>query len=154
MGHEIGLHFDETAYEGLYSTELLSEAVHEEARILEGVIKRPVKSLSMHQPSQTTLDADLNIEGMINSYCKKYFNEYKYMSDSRMVWREDVENMVASGKYDKLHILTHPFWYSDDIETTNEKIMSFCGKSAVAWYNEFSNNYGNILNYSDIRKYL
>ena len=48
---------------------------------------------------------------MINSYGQTFFHDFKYLSDSRRRWREPVEEIIRSGTYDRLHILTHAFWY-------------------------------------------
>jgi hypothetical protein len=39
-----------------------------------------------------------------------------------MNWREDVLSIVESRVYDKLHILTHPFWYNE-IELSMKDIL-------------------------------
>ena len=61
----------------------------------------------MHRPSKDFLEMDLEIPNVINSYQKKFFNDFKYVSDSRMSWRENVEEIVDSEKYSQLHILSY-----------------------------------------------
>ena len=109
-GHIIGLHFDETYYSR--NEEIVSN-IKKEAELLEQLLDVPIASVSMHMPSEETLNADFYIEGMINSYSKKYTKEYKYLSDSMMRWRENVDDIIESEKYEKLHILTHPIWYNE-----------------------------------------
>lgn len=131
-GHEIGLHFDETQYkkqlrETTDRSLRLSELICREAQIMEQVIGKgyKVKTVSMHIPSKATLDSDLKINGIINSYSQEFFRNWKYLSDSEMRWREDVFSIIKSGKYDKLHILTHPFWYSEVKEDKYKKVLDF-----------------------------
>lgn len=96
MGHEIGLHFDEKSYEIQNDYHLLSDAIQKEASILEQIIKKPVRTVSMHRPSAFTLEGDFEFKGLINCYARKYFNEYKYISDSRMHWREDLGEIIRA----------------------------------------------------------
>lgn len=131
-GHEIGLHFDETQYEELLQEApdcklRLSELICEEAQIMEQIIGNgyKIRTVSMHIPSKFTLDSDLKINGIINSYSKEFFHEWKYLSDSEMRWREDIFSIIKSREYNKLHILTHPFWYSEVAEDKYRKVMHF-----------------------------
>ena len=114
LGHEIGLHFDEKAYpEG--TTEETVVRILYERDILTSILGTPVTSVSMHRPSKVTLEADLKIPGMVNSYGKTFFYDFKYLSDSRHRWREPVEEIIQSGEYNRLHILTHAFWYHENL---------------------------------------
>lgn len=129
-GHEIGLHFDEQNYEtggGVYNIESL---VLRETEMLSTLLDKKIMTVSMHRPSKETLNADYEFSGkIINSYGSKFFNDYKYISDSRRRWRENAEEIIKSGEYSKLHILTHAFWYNEveeDIETSITKFIK-CG---------------------------
>ena len=128
LGHEIGLHYDEASYGTEESEETNVSHILREARILSDIIETPVTTVSMHRPSRRTLDADLQIPGMINSYGKLFFKEFKYLSDSRRNWREPVMDIVKSEEFERLHILTHAFWYNEeeiDIgRTVREYILS------------------------------
>lgn len=118
-GHEIGLHFDEVVYQGGASAHL-TDNILREASIMSEVIGEKIKVVSMHRPSKETLAADYVIPGIINSYSQLFFKDFKYLSDSHMRWRELALDIIKSGQYGKLHLLTHPFWYADD----GEKIIS------------------------------
>ncbi len=99
----------------------------------------PVESVSMHIPSQDTLKANLTFEsGFINSYSEEYFKNYKYVSDSEMRWREDVDDIVCSGKYKKLHILTHPIWYDFYNIDKQEKVLNYLKTKKQNTFNEVS----------------
>lgn len=137
MGHEVGLHFDECAIE--YSD--VKAAIIDEMQILSKVTDAPVTCVSMHRPSEQTLNADMQITGIENSYCRKYFSEYKYLSDSRMNWREDVERIVSERLYDKLQILTHAFWYSEKQESMKEKILRFLSRAKLDRYHSCFENF-------------
>ena len=127
MGHTIGLHFDEMAYSDDSSDKdsqeikkQLIERIQYEAELLSGILSMKIDTVSMHRPSKLCLESDLQIPGMINSYGKKFFNDFKYLSDSRHHWREDVLGHIRTESYERLHILTHAFWYHEkDIDLQN-----------------------------------
>lgn len=93
--------------------------------MLSGAVGCKVDIVSMHRPSQFVLEADIDIPEMINSYGKTYFKEFKYLSDSRRRWREPVDEIIESGGYERLHILTHPFWYNETEEDIHETVSKF-----------------------------
>ncbi len=145
-GHEIGLHFDEMRYpEHIGNTEVLSGFVKNEADILSKCIGLPVTKVSMHRPSKGLLEADLLIPGMINTYSSRYFNEVKYLSDSRRNWREPVEKIIKSGEYSKLQILVHPFWYEEKESDMKETITSFINSAVVERYDSFDENFTDLV---------
>ncbi|QCR31981.1 hypothetical protein [Lysinibacillus sp. SGAir0095] len=138
LGHEIGLHFDETRYE-ITTIGEMKQYVEKEAAILENLLNTKVRVVSMHRPSKFTLNNDIQFDQLINSYSKKYFKEMKYVSDSRMHWREDPMEAIESNQYEKLHILTHPFWYSTENEAMDVKLLEFM-KNAVTERFDFIND--------------
>ena len=128
LGHIIGLHFDEKKYIPTgksWKKELLMENILQEKKILEEMTGININSVSMHVPSKMTLQADLKIPGMINSYSREFFEEFKYVSDSFHRWREDVRDVVTNTKPKRLHVLTHAFWYNDKPMTRNESIRDY-----------------------------
>lgn len=129
-GHTIGLHFDEMRYPGIsVDTEAIKEKIIEESEVLGKAIKSKVNIVSMHRPSRLTLEADLNIPGIINSYGEIYVKKFKYLSDSRRRWREPVEEIIESGEYKKLHILTHAFWYNETEEDIYRSVTKFINQA-------------------------
>lgn len=143
FGHEIGLHFDEVRYmtdEKKWDKEETIENIIKEAEILGNVIGKPVKSVSMHRPSKYTLESNLIIPGLVNSYGQEFFKNFKYVSDSRMRWREDINEIIDCGEYKKLHILTHAFWYSCIEETISEKINLFIEHAKYERKNTLNDN--------------
>lgn len=125
-GHTIGLHFDEVRYpELLGDVKAVKGKIIEEAELLSRAIGCKVDIVSMHRPSQFVLEADIDIPGIINSYGQIYFKKFKYLSDSRRRWREPVDEIIQSERYEKLHILTHPFWYNETEEDIHETVSKF-----------------------------
>lgn len=124
-GHEIGLHFDEVRYSNIVTPEDARDRIIEETKLLSAAIGKPITTVSMHRPSKMMLDADLCIPGIINSYGHEYYKKFKYLSDSRRHWREPVEEIVASEKYDRLQILTHAIWYNENEKSIHDSIRDF-----------------------------
>lgn len=123
LGHRIGLHFDETAYN--YDVFPLEYYIRKEARILSDLLDVNINAFSLHRPNQRTIETKLAIPGLVNSYGEEFFHGFKYLSDSRRRWREPVEEIIKSNEYLRLHILTHAFWYHDSDETIQETIQHF-----------------------------
>ena len=147
LGHEVGLHFDEKSYEE--DCDIVDE-VKNEVKLLSMLINKPVRVVSMHRPSRKTLDANYRFDYIINSYSQEYFNNYKYISDSRRNWRENPFEVIESGLYNKLHILTHAFWYHKDTSNIKNDIKNFIidGKK-----DRYLSLMSNITNLSDIVEY-
>lgn len=125
LGHEIGLHFDEASYVPALEADGVVQSIIKECGLLSTFLETPVSSVSMHRPSRTTLEADYAIPGIVNSYGKTFFRDFKYLSDSRRRWREPVLDIICSRKYDQLHILTHAFWYHDEEEDIAQTVGTF-----------------------------
>lgn len=125
LGHEIGLHFDEASYVPALTPEELPGRAVKEAELLSALLETPITTVSMHRPSKATLEADYHIPGLVNSYGKTFFHDFKYLSDSRRRWREPVEEIIRSGEHDRLHILTHAFWYHETEENLSRTVGGF-----------------------------
>lgn len=143
LGHIIGLHFDEKAYE-INSKEELEQYVEYERNVLEGVLEIDIDVVSMHRPSKWILENDIQFENVINSYSKEFLHQFKYLSDSRMHWREDILGIIESQEYDKLHILTHPFWYAEYTGDIKERVSGFIKEANKNRYYQMRENIRNI----------
>lgn len=112
LGHEIGLHFDEKKYNVFKDEEWedsISYAIQNELEIMENLIQTPIKVVSMHRPSKKLLGYDLKIGDIINTYSSEFFNGFKYISDSRREWKENVMNIIDEGKEKNYTFLHIPF---------------------------------------------
>jgi hypothetical protein len=150
-GSEIGLHFDEAVYQ---KDDNLVNHILYESELLSYACGKKISTVSMHRPSKRTLESNLIIPGMINSYSKKFFIEYKYLSDSHMRWRENIDLLLQSSKYPLLQILTHPFWYFDeriDIKTILEK---FIESASAKRYSDLKKNFTDLEEIIASKKYL
>ena len=145
LGHEIGLHFDEKRYGSKYrGGEFVIDAIAKEAKTMESAIGIKINSVSMHRPSQEILYEDLELPEMINSYSKVFFEEFKYLSDSRRNWREPVEEIIKQEKFERLHILTHPFWYNEKQIDLGESIRGFVRNGNQDRYEILDSNFSDL----------
>lgn len=110
MGHNIGLHFDFSAYGVTYDE--MDTSIELEASILEGIIGACVNIVSFHRPINWLLQNDKQFGGRDHTYQKKFFSEIGYVSDSAGRWaygypleHESVKSRSA------VQLLTHPIWW-------------------------------------------
>lgn len=141
-GHQIGLHFDEKRYfsEETWNEEEIICKILQEKELLEKATGIQISSVSMHTPTKRTLEADLQIPGMINSYDQSFFKEFRYISDSFHRWRENVWDVIENEKPERLHILTHAFWYHEESLARNEVICRYIEKGGENRYKLVENN--------------
>lgn len=141
LGHEIGLHFDEMCYdEAMGCPEKAKPSIIKEMHLLSDALGHSITSVSMHRPSKEMLEADLELWGTINSYGKVFFKNFKYLSDSRRHWREPVEEIIKGDKYERLHILTHPFWYFDEERSIGATVREFVNSANRQRYSQMESN--------------
>ncbi len=135
----IGLHFDEMQYD-ISNEEEMKEYVYEEIEILSNIIDTKVNVVSMHRPSEKILSGNIQFSGVINSYSDTFFHKMKYLSDSRRHWRENINE--AMEKYERLHILTHPFWYMEGKEKDlKETLKEAVIEAALNYYDNMNYNF-------------
>jgi hypothetical protein len=139
-GGQIGLHFDETQYEISTKEEMVHFVMHE-IELLSKILDYPIKTVSMHRPSQMFLQSDMEFPGICNSYANCFFKDMKYVSDSRRRWREDVDSIVAEGQYKRINLLTHPVWYNHQEEADiREALLRTMRNAQLAYYDNMNEN--------------
>ena len=146
-GHEIGLHYDEQAYDENVD---VSTAIVNEARVMSDILCTPITTVSMHRPSEKSLSADYVFPGLVNTYSSVFFKGFKYLSDSRKHWREPVLDIIKSGQYDRLQILTHAIWYDEVEEDIHDTIKRFVTSANKERYYQESENIKDIQSILDI----
>lgn len=145
MGHMIGLHFDETAYaKNIGEVEQTTRNIKKELNILSEMVQDDVTVFSYHRPTKAVLDAEITIEKVVNSYDNIFFRQFKYLSDSRMYWREPVANIIREEMYFRLHILTHPIWYHDEEIDMGSILNGFIKGACTERYNDLNDNFTNL----------
>lgn len=139
LGHEVGLHFDEKKYK-VSNIDDVKKEIHREIKIISQLVNFNINTVSMHRPSQFLLNENMDLGDVINSYSQTYFKEMKYISDSRMHWRENPIENILSNNHKNLHILTHPFWYAAEPETMEQKLKKFINEAKNERYETLKNN--------------
>ena len=150
LGHTIGVHFDETAYAST-DKESMVQNILKECRLLSALLETSwspgvqlVSRVSMHRPSAQIFHANLQIPGVINAYEVRFIQDFKYLSDSRRRWREPAFDIIRSGTYDRLHILTHAFWYNAKEENISDSIKKFVSAANRERYQHVAENISDI----------
>lgn len=125
FGHEIGLHFDAGAHSSHdWDRPALEEAVNRERRLLEAIIDAPVRTVSWHNPDRSNLLEfdDNEIAGLLSAYAGRLKRDYVYCSDSNGYWRfRPMAEVIAEG-HERLHLLTHPEWWTPEPMSPSERI--------------------------------
>lgn len=145
LGHTVGLHFDEVQYNITDDDELIDKILTER-KALSAITDTQINCVSMHRPSKDLLAKNLEIPGMVNSYSPVFFNEFKYISDSRMHWREDPFERAQSGLYPKLHMLTHPIWYAQKECVLGERLKEWILQASKTRYDLLNSNFRDLEN--------
>lgn len=132
LGHQIGLHFDEAFY-GPNDVDKVIKYVDSEVQILNDYFHTKIFAVSFHRPSQFILQSDIKLKNdLINTYGRKFFEGFKYISDSRRLWKEGCLCSFfekTSADYaipDRIQALVHPIWWTDQslsAQDTIEKIL-------------------------------
>jgi len=117
LGHAIGLHFDAGAFEvAIWKQPELEHALARERALLENMLDIRIDCVSWHNPDLSNLlDFDTDeIAGLINAYGAKLRRDYAYCSDSNGYWRfRPMAEVIAEGE-PRLHLLTHPEWWTPE----------------------------------------
>ena len=140
LGHGIGLHFDPWFdMELWYSEDNQTNQMYSEMAFLEHYIKVNVCAVSFHNPTEETFlhFPQDTIFSMVNTYSPTIMKNFHYCSDSNGKWREGnrLEDLLKSDK-PRLHVLTHPEWWTPIHRTPLEKIQRCIeGRSEYqTWY--------------------
>ncbi len=145
MGHTIGLHFDEMAYpKDAGIVDKIEQDIRKELCVLSELVEKDIIVFSYHRPTKRILDANIKLQGIVNSYGTLFFKEFKYLSDSRMNWREPVLDIIQSNQYPRMQILTHPFWYHEKEKHMREIISEFLNRAGMERYSELNDNFINL----------
>ncbi len=128
-GHYIGLHLDCSylLYEQGNNKE--NNFIKKEVENIMEITGKEISAISFHSPeSSRMIDVkDDYICGYVNTYSKKIFDRYKYISDSNGYWRyERLQDVLEEEKFDYLQILLHPVWWQNkEILSPAERVYKY-----------------------------
>lgn len=106
QGFDIGLHLDPMLYESDPES-----GVRLEQGIIEGITGRPLRTISLHNPSVHGRFPEFT--GFLNAYQPRFMTQGKYLSDSRMDFRgKDPLAFLAAHESGIAQVLLHPEHYS------------------------------------------
>jgi hypothetical protein len=145
-GHQLGLHFDFRPY-NISSERMLEYYLEFEKDILETIFNRQVNAFSFHMTNDFTNSCGKkHYAGMINVYSDGIKKNIEYCSDSNGYWRfQRLEDVLTKKRPNQLHVLTHPIWWSEKIESIIERFkdcISQQSKRNMEWYREVIAKYG------------
>lgn len=141
LGHWLGVHFDAGFY-AERDAEALGPRVAWEAGVLAESVGAEVRAVSLHNPSVSKtqeLDAE-ELGGLVHAGARSVRDRYAYVSDSNGYWRfERLPEVIASGRHERLHVLTHPEWWQAEPMRPRDRILRCIegrGRAAAASYDE------------------
>lgn len=149
MGHHIGLHYHRN---GLTNIEYIKKEIVSQTEMLSQFLGISIDRFSLHRPAVEHLKANINIDGMMNTYGSNFFTflddvsnmsdlTVKYIADSNHQWKYGLPNEEYFEKYPKIHLLVHPLSWSKDgaehvdcfREIVNEKREEFINTIKNEW---------------------
>lgn len=110
LGHEVGLHYDASAFENLHETEQ-QYRVKSLASTLGHHIEQEVRCIAQHKPASSNIRP--TFPDFVDAYEARFFTDIPYISDSRRMFRIDnLFEFIES--QDKFQILIHPLWWKEN----------------------------------------
>jgi hypothetical protein len=125
LGHRLGLHFDAGFHAHRpWTPREREELLRREKDVLESTFQADVTCYSIHTP---TVVADWNsdettVAGMVNAYCEAIRTTFTYVSDSNGIWRHHRLADVLAAPPPRLHVLTHPEWWTPEAMSPRDRI--------------------------------
>jgi hypothetical protein len=146
LGHDIGVHFDISAYP-CESLADLERALLLERNMLQGFFQADVRAFSFHNPDARAFGFEEDsYAGMANAYARSTRESVSYCSDSNGYWRyRPLDEVLRDRDIQKLQVLTHPEWWTEDEMSPRERI-TYCiegrARAAHKRYDEMLRRYG------------
>ncbi len=139
MGHDFGIHFDTHFYKIQTEAEIES-ALEKEKKIIELIFGIKPTAFSFHNTNEFIMSCQANsYAGLINTYSTFFQKEMTYCSDSNGYWRfERMLDVVQNENYSKLHLLTHPENWTDEVMSPYERILRSINGRATANINFYN----------------
>ena len=141
LGHDIGLHFDPGFYNHSLDKDEFVSRIEFEKQLIEHYIGVSPVAISFHNygflENLDYCDEDI-ICGMVNAYGKTIRRDYGYVSDSNGIWRfRRLYNVLEEAPEEKLHVLTHPEWWTPTVMSPRKRIQRCIDGYAKAIANDY-----------------
>ena len=130
LGHDIGLHFDVEHYRAIGVDD--RSGILAEIGILEAAFDAKVWAFSQHRPfvlGQSPIKDDPDLAPRF-AYAPCFTETMKYISDSGQNWREG--DVLSHLHEPRLHVLTHPIWWSEDGAPWQDLLRAAAAREAAA----------------------
>lgn len=112
--HYIGLHFDYSKYMNITAAEV-THHILQEIKFMEQFFSIKLDSVSFHRPFDIEFFQRLELGLYPHAYESVFLKEFKYISDSRGLWRYGHPLDQEAFKEKKpMQILIHPIWWKKE----------------------------------------
>lgn len=135
LGHVIGLHFD-AAWHGIQHEDGLESALLRERDALAGMLGLDeIDVFSFHNTTPFTMGCrQRRYAGMWNAYAADLQENVSYVSDSNGYWRFRSWATALNEKPERLQVLTHPEWWTQEQGAPAEKVARLTvARAQRAW---------------------
>lgn len=141
LGHFLALHFDAAAHVGTSAGDsALTRALALDRSILEGYLMVKIETFSYHNPDTVAggVSEEDEVEGMLNVYSPGIRTRFSYVSDSNGFWRHRrLADVLARGDETKLHVLTHPEWWTPEPMSPRDRVSRCIDGRARRQHSEY-----------------
>lgn len=121
LGHEIGLHYDCSLFEGL-SQEQMNQRMKLQINTLETMLGIEISSISQHKPATSKIHPKF-LEYR-DAYLPQFTKEIAYLSDSRMHF--GAPDVLAFFKNNpRSQLVIHPIWWNEKSEDRKTIFKNF-----------------------------
>ena len=84
-----------------------------------------IKVFSFHNPTKFALNwKKEKSAGMVNTYSNWFQGNVRYGSDSNGIWRNESFSEIIASEPDNLQLLSHPVWWTEEITSPRERVLS------------------------------
>ena len=139
LGHRIGVHLDAGFYRYRpWSAAERVQILEREKALLETTFDVEVDCYSLHNPtlSPEWIVDDAVVAGMVNAYSHDLRTRFSYVSDSNGIWARQRLQEVLDSRPQRLHVLTHPEWWTPEAMSPRERI-SRCIDGRALWAHRY-----------------
>ena len=141
LGHEVGLHFDQSIYKVNSSAELELKLKFERD-VFEELTESKISTFTLHNPTLNNAHKidSLYVVGLFNASHEKFVKNFTYCSDSNGLWKyRNAMEVLRDPSSQNVYLLTHPEWWQED-ELLPRQRVSRCvnGRAAncLRYYDE------------------